>query len=66
MFPMDGINVVSVRLHAHSSGRKLSLRHIRNGQELPKIAEVSSNTFILFLKSNVFLNHGKSIAGCSV
>lgn len=43
MIPDNGINVVSVLLHAHSAGRKLSLRHIRNGQELPTLAEVNFN-----------------------
>lgn len=41
MFPERGINVVSVLLHSHLAGKRLSLRHIRNGEELPKIIEVS-------------------------
>ncbi|XP_050299023.1 MOXD1 homolog 1 [Anthonomus grandis grandis] len=39
VFPKDGINVVSVMLHSHLAGRKLKLRHIRAGKELPPLAE---------------------------
>lgn len=38
MFPKDGINVVSVLLHSHRAGRKMSLRHVRGGRELTPIA----------------------------
>lgn len=39
MFPDNGINVVSVVLHSHLAGRRLSLKHIRQGKELPKIVQ---------------------------
>ncbi|XP_043252416.1 MOXD1 homolog 1 [Colletes gigas] len=39
MFPETGINVVSVALHSHLAGRRLSLKHIRQGQELPRIVQ---------------------------
>uniref|UniRef100_B4MQU2 GK21375 n=2 Tax=Drosophila willistoni TaxID=7260 RepID=B4MQU2_DROWI len=39
MFPDDGIKIVSVTLHSHRAGRKMSLRHIRNGLELERIIE---------------------------
>jgi hypothetical protein len=41
-FPKTGIHVVTTLLHAHLQGRKLRLRHFRNGVELPPIAEVGS------------------------
>ncbi|XP_033336186.2 MOXD1 homolog 1 [Megalopta genalis] len=39
MFPESGINVVSVALHSHLAGRRLSLKHIRQGKELPRIVQ---------------------------
>lgn len=39
MFPEEGVNVVSVVLHSHLAGRRLSLKHIRNGKELPRIVQ---------------------------
>ncbi|KAL0108119.1 hypothetical protein PUN28_015016 [Cardiocondyla obscurior] len=39
MFPEDGINVVSVVLHSHLAGRRLSLKHVRQGKELPRIVQ---------------------------
>ncbi|XP_076182197.1 MOXD1 homolog 1-like [Ptiloglossa arizonensis] len=39
MFPESGINVVSVALHSHLAGRRLSLKHIRRGKELPRIVQ---------------------------
>ncbi|XP_076240540.1 MOXD1 homolog 1 [Calliopsis andreniformis] len=39
MFPENGINVVSVVLHSHLAGRRLSLKHIRQGKELPRIVQ---------------------------
>lgn len=39
MFPENGINILSVVLHSHLAGRRLSLKHIRHGKELPKIVE---------------------------
>lgn len=38
--PEEGINIVSVLLHAHGTGRKIALKHIRGTQELPVISEV--------------------------
>ncbi|XP_015598813.1 MOXD1 homolog 1 [Cephus cinctus] len=39
MLPEDGINVVSVVLHAHLAGKRLGLKHIRQGKELPRIVQ---------------------------
>lgn len=39
--PKTGINVVSVLMHSHLAAKKLKLRHIRGGKELPPLAEVS-------------------------
>ncbi|KYQ53019.1 MOXD1 like protein 1 [Trachymyrmex zeteki] len=39
MFPEDGINIVSVVLHSHLAGRRLGLKHIREGKELPRIVQ---------------------------
>jgi len=39
MFPENGINIVSVVLHSHLAGRRLSLKHIRQGKELPRIVQ---------------------------
>ncbi|CAK9833626.1 MOXD1 homolog 1 [Anthophora retusa] len=39
MFPEDGVNIVSVALHSHLAGRRLSLKHIRQGKELPRIVQ---------------------------
>lgn len=41
--PEDGINIISVVLHSHLAGRRLSLKHIRHGKELPRI--VQDNNF---------------------
>lgn len=38
-FPKEGIHVVSVMLHSHLAGRKLKLRHVRAGKELPPLAQ---------------------------
>lgn len=37
--PEEGVNIVSVLLHAHGTARKISLKHIRGTQELPRISE---------------------------
>ncbi|XP_044759194.1 MOXD1 homolog 1 [Coccinella septempunctata] len=39
VFPKEGVNVASVMLHSHLAGRKLKLRHIRAGKELPPLAQ---------------------------
>ncbi|XP_034951630.1 MOXD1 homolog 1 [Chelonus insularis] len=39
LFPEDGVNVVSVVLHSHMAGRRMSLKHIREGNELPHIVK---------------------------
>ncbi|XP_045451194.1 MOXD1 homolog 1-like [Melitaea cinxia] len=41
--PEGGINIVSVLLHAHGTARKISLKHIRGTEELPRISE--ENTY---------------------
>ncbi|XP_011550979.3 MOXD1 homolog 1 [Plutella xylostella] len=40
--PEEGINIVSVLLHAHGQARKISLKHIRGNEELPRISEENS------------------------
>ncbi|XP_062127901.1 MOXD1 homolog 1 [Drosophila sulfurigaster albostrigata] len=39
MFPKDGIKIISSTLHSHRAGRKMSLRHVRDGKELDRIVE---------------------------
>ncbi|CAD6217159.1 GSCOCG00004699001-RA-CDS, partial [Cotesia congregata] len=43
LLPKEGVNAVSVVLHSHLAGRKMSLKHIREGKELPHI--VRENRF---------------------
>lgn len=38
--PEQGINFVSVLLHAHGTARKIALKHIRGTEELPVISAV--------------------------
>jgi len=38
-FPPRGITILSGVLHSHLAGRKMRLRHLRNGKELPVILE---------------------------
>ncbi|CAL4137246.1 unnamed protein product [Meganyctiphanes norvegica] len=38
VLPEEGIKVFMVFLHAHTLGRKLRVRHFRNGEELPPMA----------------------------
>ncbi|XP_076818497.1 DBH-like monooxygenase protein 1 homolog [Clavelina lepadiformis] len=42
---IDHINLTSVLLHSHLAGRKMKLRHVRNGTELPPIADDQSYDF---------------------
>lgn len=39
MFPESGIHIISATLNSHVAGRKMKLRHIRNGIELDRIVE---------------------------
>lgn len=39
MFPADGIKIISGALHSHQAGRKMTLRHVRDGKELERIIE---------------------------
>lgn len=39
MFPETGINIISATLHSHIAGRKMKLRHVRDGVELDRIVE---------------------------
>ncbi|CAG9564813.1 unnamed protein product [Danaus chrysippus] len=41
--PEEGINIVSVLLHAHGAARKISLKHVRGNEELPRISQ--ENTY---------------------
>ncbi|XP_023716021.1 MOXD1 homolog 1 isoform X2 [Cryptotermes secundus] len=43
--PQTGIKLVSVVLHSHLAGKKIRVRHIREGRELPRIAEDNSYDF---------------------
>lgn len=45
MLPENGVNIVSVVLHSHLAGRKLSLKHVRGGKELPRIVEDNNFDF---------------------
>jgi hypothetical protein len=45
MLPQTGIKLVSVVLHSHLAGKKIRLHHIREGHELPHIAEDNSYDF---------------------
>lgn len=40
--PDEGINIVSVLLHAHGMAKKISLKHIRGNEELPIISMENS------------------------
>ncbi|CAK8671994.1 unnamed protein product [Clavelina lepadiformis] len=42
---VDQINITAVMLHSHLAGRKMKLRHIRNGTELPPITNDQSYDF---------------------
>jgi hypothetical protein len=44
-FPEDGITIFNILLHAHKSGRKLKLRHFRNGTELPWVGNDANYDF---------------------
>ena len=44
-FPSGGINVISVLLHAHLSGRKVRVRHFRESKELHWIANDENYDF---------------------
>ena len=39
MLDEGGINVISVVLHSHLAGKRMSLRHIRSGKELEPIVQ---------------------------
>ncbi|CAD7088046.1 unnamed protein product [Hermetia illucens] len=45
MFPEDGIRIISGTLHSHLAGRKMKLRHIRDGKELERIIEDDNYDF---------------------
>ncbi|KAK3914348.1 MOXD1-like protein 1 [Frankliniella fusca] len=39
LLPAGGIKVISVVLHSHMAGSRMELRHLRDGKELPRIAQ---------------------------
>ncbi|KAG5679456.1 hypothetical protein PVAND_009021 [Polypedilum vanderplanki] len=39
VFPDNGINIVSVSIHTHTSGKNVKLSHIRDGKEMNRIVE---------------------------
>ena len=43
--PESGINIISGVLHSHLAGRKMRLRHVRDGVELPLILEDNNYDF---------------------
>merc|ERR550532_42389 len=43
--PEDGIQILNGVLHSHLAGRKMRLRHIRNGKELPVILQDNNYDF---------------------
>ncbi|XP_055310996.1 MOXD1 homolog 1 [Sitodiplosis mosellana] len=45
MFPETGIKIISATLHSHVAGRKMKLRHVRNGVELDRIIEDDTYDF---------------------
>ncbi|KAJ6646050.1 MOXD1 like 1 [Pseudolycoriella hygida] len=45
IFPDDGIKIVSATLHSHVAGRKMKLRHVRDGIELDRIVEDDNYDF---------------------
>jgi len=45
MLPHDGINMVSVFLHSHNSGKRIRLHHFRNGVELQWISKDDNYAF---------------------
>ena len=65
LIPQNGITVHKVYLRAHSDGRQLILRHIRNGVELPPIAATYDYDFnfqeILELKTPILVQRGDEL-----
>lgn len=45
MFPKDGIKIISATLHSHVAGRKMKLRHVRDGVELDRVVEDDNYDF---------------------
>lgn len=45
LFPDTGIRIVSAALHSHVAGRKMKLRHIRDGAEMDRIVEDDNYDF---------------------
>lgn len=62
MFPDNGINIVSVVLHSHLAGRRLSLKHIRQGKELPRIVQDNEFDFN-YQQSHTLENEVKVLPG---
>lgn len=63
--PAPGINVFNVMLHSHLAGRKLKLRHYRDGNELPWLAADENYNFdyqqIRFLPEEVKIMPGDQL-----
>ncbi|XP_046409387.1 MOXD1 homolog 1 [Neodiprion fabricii] len=62
MFPEDGINIISVVLHSHLAGRRLGLKHIRQGKELPRIVQDNHFDFN-YQQSHTLENEVKVLPG---
>ncbi|XP_054267311.1 MOXD1 homolog 1-like [Macrosteles quadrilineatus] len=56
------INVVSALLHSHRAGREIKLRHVRNGVELPPIAQDKTYDFN-YQQSRVLLEEKQILPG---
>ncbi|CAG7828065.1 unnamed protein product [Allacma fusca] len=69
-FPEGGITAFNILLHSHLSGRKMKLRHFRDGKELPWIATDDHYDFNyqqnrLLLENRQILRGDQRIAECT-
>ena len=61
--PDDGIQILNGVLHSHLAGRKMRLRHIRNGQELPVILQDNNYDFNFQASRQPLKGRGKILPG---
>lgn len=61
--PEDGIQILNGVLHSHLAGRKMRLRHIRNGVELPTILQDNHYDFNFQASRIPLENRGKVLPG---
>jgi len=62
LFPETGLNVFQILLHSHLAGRKIRLRHYRNGIELPWISSDDHYDFN-FQQNRLLLEEIKLLPG---